>query len=119
MLLLIYRIYLSIAGTISAPSTPTRRRKGRRRNESNILWTLYVGYGKHFSDVWITSFILSQSMSVFIDCWYWLGSTKTTRGLIYGTFWDGVRNRPAHAVMYESEIGKVPKGMELDHLCRN
>ena len=55
----------------------------------------------------------------FTDCWYWLGSKKESRGLIYGTFWDGKRNRNAHVVMYESEIGPIPEGMELDHLCRN
>ncbi len=55
----------------------------------------------------------------FTDCWQWLGSTRQTKKLIYGTVWDGIRNRPAHVVMYESEVGPVPKGMELDHLCRN
>ena len=55
----------------------------------------------------------------FIDCWYWLGSKKMTRGLLYGTFFDGIRNRPAHVGVYESEIGFIPKGLELDHLCRN
>lgn len=57
--------------------------------------------------------------SPFTDCWYWLGSKVQTRGLIYGTHWDGIRNRRAHIVMYESEVGPVPDGMELDHLCRN
>lgn len=55
----------------------------------------------------------------FTDCWYWLGSKKQTRGLIYGTYWDGTRNRPAHVGVYESEVGNIPQGMELDHLCRN
>jgi len=55
----------------------------------------------------------------FNDCWYWLGSKKQTKKFVYGTFWDGKRNRNAHIVMYESEIGFVPEGMELDHLCRN
>lgn len=55
----------------------------------------------------------------FTDCWIWLGSKKQTRGLVYGTFWDGKRNRHAHVGVYESEVGAIPNGMEIDHLCRN
>lgn len=29
------------------------------------------------------------------------------------------RNTTAHKMMYESEVGLVPKGLVLDHLCMN
>ena len=49
------------------------------------------------------------------DCWLWTAST--TRG--YGQFY--VRGRPspgrAHVIAYELEVGPVPDGLELDHLC--
>ena len=54
-------------------------------------------------------------------CWEW--TAGTSRG--YGTFWTGAsaadRNKfvGAHVFSYEYFTGKpVPKGMELDHLCR-
>lgn len=45
-------------------------------------------------------------------CWPWLGSRIPTG---YG-YW---RNRPAHRWAYEMAIGPIPKGYEVDHLCRN
>lgn len=37
----------------------------------------------------------------------------------YGQFrWDG-RTQLAHRVAYEIQIGPVPDGLSLDHLCRN
>ena len=47
-------------------------------------------------------------------CWYWLGST--TSG--YGRVRAGGRDRLAHIVTYEIEVGPIPPGLELDHLCR-
>jgi hypothetical protein len=35
----------------------------------------------------------------------------------YGTVWTGESNRKAHKVIYEREVGPVPQGMTLDHLC--
>lgn len=35
----------------------------------------------------------------------------------YGRFSVGNTMRPAHRISYEMNIGKVPIGMELDHLC--
>lgn len=49
-------------------------------------------------------------------CWIWQGST--TRG--YGKIGRiGIRKSPmqAHRWMYEREIGPIPDGMVLDHLC--
>lgn len=52
-------------------------------------------------------------------CWIWLGS-KNEKG--YGRISAGGRGlspRKAHAVAYELLRGPIPKGKELDHLCRN
>lgn len=49
-------------------------------------------------------------------CWQWTAA-KTSWG--YGVFWDGARLVGAHRYAYESEVGPVGEGLDLDHLCRN
>lgn len=49
-------------------------------------------------------------------CWLWLGA-KTPGG--YGNFRDGERTAKAHRWAFEAEVGAIPAGMDLDHLCRN
>lgn len=47
-------------------------------------------------------------------CWIWQGSLKVDgrgRVTISG------RNELAHRAMYEQEVGPIPDGLELDHLC--
>lgn len=54
------------------------------------------------------------------DCWVWLGG-KDSHG--YGVFSIRLNGKShsvgAHKFSYELLVNKVPKGMELDHLCRN
>ena len=50
------------------------------------------------------------------ECWLWLG-TKTKTG--YGFVKIGRTSRMAHRVMYEQLVGRIPSGLEIDHLCRN
>ena len=52
------------------------------------------------------------------DCWVWTGCLFSTG---YGSFYDRSRknNRATHAIAYELCVGKVPEGLQLDHLCRN
>lgn len=45
------------------------------------------------------------------QCWIWLGSKR--KG--YGRF-DGLQ---ASRVAYELNIGPIPDGLEIDHLCNN
>lgn len=47
-------------------------------------------------------------------CWRWTGMTTGTRR-VYGIYCS----HRAHRVVYEALIGPIPKGLQLDHLCRN
>lgn len=48
-------------------------------------------------------------------CWLWHG-WKTADG--YGRFDIGDRKVLAHRFAYESNVGPIPDGLVLDHLCR-
>lgn len=48
-------------------------------------------------------------------CWDWRGYVHSG----YGQFRDGVAMRLAHRWSYEHYVGPIPKGLTLDHLCRN
>lgn len=49
-------------------------------------------------------------------CWEWRGALD---GRGYAQFWSGESGVNAYRWLYEYERGPVPKGMHLDHLCRN
>lgn len=53
-------------------------------------------------------------------CWVWMGGVNR-KG--YGQFGvltaEGVVGYRAHRLAYELEVGAIPPGMVLDHLCRN
>lgn len=55
-------------------------------------------------------------------CWWWLGALTAREG--YGSFSigsrkDGTRkNVSAHRWIYEQLVGPIPKGLHIDHLCR-
>lgn len=48
-------------------------------------------------------------------CWLWVASLNNDG---YGQFWGKDRMRKAHRVSYELVRGEIPKGLELDHLCK-
>lgn len=48
-------------------------------------------------------------------CWIWTGRQD---GDGYGQFWLDGKHRRAFVVSYEMNVGPVPEGLELDHLCR-
>lgn len=50
------------------------------------------------------------------ECWEWTAS-RTGDG--YGNIRVNGRSLRAHRLVYELEIGRIPPGLELDHLCRN
>jgi len=49
-------------------------------------------------------------------CWNWIGA-HTSKG--YGSFWDGDKLVRAPRWSYEHFVGPIPKGLQIDHLCRN
>lgn len=61
-----------------------------------------------------------DQVSKSADCWTWNGATV---GGGYPIFWvkrdDQDRNVMAHRYAYETSIGPIPDGLQLDHLCRN
>lgn len=50
------------------------------------------------------------------DCLVWAGYLNE-KGYPY--FYDGQRMRRAHRYIYESMIGTIADGLQIDHLCRN
>lgn len=49
-------------------------------------------------------------------CWIWKGPPQNKAG--YCRVWLRGRQALAHRAMYEQEVGPIPPGMEIDHLCR-
>lgn len=49
------------------------------------------------------------------NCWLWTGTLQHG----YGYYHTGPKSKRAHRVSYEYYKGSIPKGLELDHLCRN
>lgn len=50
-------------------------------------------------------------------CWIWRGATtKPENG--YGQIRLDGKMQVAHRIAYELEVGQIPSGMDLDHLCR-
>ena len=58
----------------------------------------------------------AKHAAVSDGCWQWAGSL-VTQG--YGVLRDGQRRQYAHRLSYEHFKGPIPKGLEIDHLCRN
>jgi len=50
------------------------------------------------------------------SCWLWIGP-KSDRGYGIVNFSDGSK-KYAHRVSYEFHIGKINKGLHMDHICR-
>ena len=59
--------------------------------------------------------LAAKSMRTSCGCVIWLGSTDP-KG--YGRLHNPKGSRHAHRIAYELARGPIPKGMELDHLCR-
>lgn len=52
-------------------------------------------------------------------CWAWEGSKSLGYGRICWKATDGKVWRGTHRVMYEALVGRIPEGMDLDHLCHD
>lgn len=49
-------------------------------------------------------------------CWDWMGACDSHG---YGNFGYRGRTIGAHRYSYETLVGVIPDGLEIDHLCRN
>ena len=49
------------------------------------------------------------------SCWLWIGA-KTPGG--YGQFSANGQHYMAHRFAYETWVGPIPEGLQIDHLCR-
>lgn len=57
---------------------------------------------------------LAQDWGHATPCWIWQGYTEKTG---YGRITVNKRRWRAHRWMYEQEVGPIPEGLTLDHLC--
>lgn len=62
--------------------------------------------------------ILRNSFLTDRGCWQWAGSIQAESGYGYIRLSPTKRSR-VHRVAYESIVGPIPDGLQLDHLCRN
>lgn len=53
-------------------------------------------------------------------CWLWIGgSTRSGYGVFYvGTSRRDRKTTTAHRVSYQLNVGEIPDGFDIDHLCR-
>jgi len=49
------------------------------------------------------------------DCWLWMG--RLSAGDRYASFMVEGRNVKVHRWVYEQEVGPIPDGMQIDHMC--
>ena len=55
------------------------------------------------------------NLNLFTGCWEWQASLVTG----YGRFWTDEKKHLSHRWAYETYVGSIPEGFEIDHLCRN
>lgn len=70
-----------------------------------------VNEGSHMAKSNPIGYVIQEN-----GCWDWVGTVNPNG---YGLFWNGQRVVPAHRWTYERTKGPIPKGLQLDHLCRN
>ncbi len=46
-------------------------------------------------------------------CWIWTGAISANG---YGNFWDGTRQVSPHRWAYETFVGPIPEGLQIDHV---
>lgn len=59
---------------------------------------------------------IPKHIPAYGPCWIWHGPTRKSNGGLYGFFG---RQTKAWWWTWEQSNGSVPKGLTLDHLCRN
>lgn len=62
----------------------------------------------------VTNDYLEEDRGYATPCWIW----QLTGSEGYGTTKVNGVSRAAHRVYYERDVGPIPDGLEIDHLCR-
>lgn len=98
-------------------ATQTRRSKGHVKGEP---MQYLLGHGARYARR-MEPEPLDQRIKrlVSIDdngCWVWQGHMKPNG---YGSIKTKGRFKLTHRVSYETFVGLIPDGLEIDHLCRN
>jgi HNH endonuclease len=77
--------------------------------------------GRKYRDM-IERLIANSVFDPVTECWVWIGPRDKRASTPYGkinVYENGrTRTRQAHIVSYETFVGPVPEGHELDHSCR-
>ncbi len=69
--------------------------------------------------------IANSVLDPVTGCWEWTGAKDKRASTPYGkiTIWckklSRRLKRQAHIVSYETFVGSIPEGHEIDHMCRN
>ncbi|WP_442867636.1 HNH endonuclease signature motif containing protein [Citricoccus sp. NR2] len=64
----------------------------------------------------IATRLLKSHLKLDNGCWQWTGATNREG---YGIISVNNTGRLAHRISYEEQVGPIPHGLTLDHLCRN
>lgn len=92
-------------GQMTAISTATRKERGDVRGH-------HMRCVRGHSPQTETPPYLVEDRGYETPCWVW------QRGRTGNGYGQETARRLAHRVYYESLVGPIPKGMQLDHLCR-
>ncbi|MBN9210756.1 MAG: hypothetical protein BGO45_10805 [Microbacterium sp. 71-36] len=96
-------------------------RPSRARGWCTLHWDRYRRHGdplhsvNHRAPASATVSERFWARVVKADCWEWTGSLRTG----YGLFRLDGRNVQTHRWAYEEQVGPIPDGFQIDHLCRN
>ena len=58
---------------------------------------------------------VQRYVNITDTCWLWTGATSAAG---YGTYQVDGKHVSAHRYFYELSFGPIPKGFQIDHLCR-
>lgn len=73
-------------------------------------------HGNRLSPVEYIELMCSEVETIKTPCWVWQRALTQGYGKIAQPGYHSPRN--AHCVYYERYVGPIPKGLDLDHLCR-
>ena len=64
----------------------------------------------------IINFQKKIELDIISGCWVWIGSINHNG---YSVFRDGKKTTSGHRMSYEHWNGYIPKGLQINHKCRN